>query len=291
PISAITEGGLRGEKAEDKVSFWQNKARKKLLWIHFIKRVEMKERILYNPIKQYLKNEAHKIKKAFSQARDMSSIDINSIFDVDKNAEKYAHKFNNYYVDAVQKAGEAGVEATKGKLMPLDLVYEAKQEEEVFIVTAEIRKELTEMILESGTQIAKTTLTKIERMMEKAMKEGWTVEELTQNLYERLDGLALSRSRTIANTEMAKVENWGQLEGYKQSELVELKGWLSAFLPTSRTDHTDADAYYSEHPIPLSDPFEVGGELLQYPGDPSGSPSNIINCKCATYPEVKELAE
>lgn len=288
PVSAITEGE-GGRKAEDKVSFWQNKARKKLLWIHFIKRVEMKERVLYNPIKQYLKNEAHKIKKELSQVRDMSSIDINAIFDVDKNAEKYARKFNKYYVDAVQRAGEAGVEATKGKLLPLDLVYEAKQEEEVFIVTAEIRKELTEMILESGTQIAKTTLTKIEMMMEKAMKEGWTVEELTQNLFERLDGLALSRSRTIANTEMAKVENWGQLEGYKQSELVELKGWLSAFLPTTRDTHAEADAYYSEHPIPLSDAFEVGGELLQYPGDPNGSPGNVINCKCATYPEVKEL--
>ena len=289
PVSAVTEGGGRGEKAEDKVSFWQNKARKKLLWTHFIKRVEMKEKILYNPIKQYLKNEAHKIKKALSTIKDMSSIDINAIYDVDKNAEKYARKFNNYYVDAVQKAGEAGVEATKGKLLPLDLVYEAKQEEEVFIVTAEIRKELTKMILESGTQIAKTTLTKIERMMEKAMKEGWTVEELTQNLFERLDGLALSRSRTIANTEMAKVENWGQLEGYKQSELVELKGWLSAFLPTTRDTHAEADAYYSEHPIPLGDPFEVGGELLQYPGDPAGSPGNVIECKCATYPEVKEL--
>lgn len=289
PVSDIVSEGGRGEKAEDKLSFWQVKARKKLLWLHFMKRVEMKERVLYNPIKAYLRNQAHEVKKAFAQARDMVSIDINAVFNVDKHAEKYARKFNNYYVDAVQKAGEAGIQASQGKLMDLDL--EEKQEEEIFIITTEIRKQLTEMILESGTKIAKTTLTKIERMMERALKENWTVEEFTQNIWERLDGLALSRSRRIANTEMGKVENWAQLEGYKQSEMVELKGWLSAFLPTTRDTHAEADHYYSENPIPLADAFEVGGELLQYPGDPSGSPSNVIECKCATYPEVKEASE
>lgn len=289
PISDITEGREGGTKAEDKLSFWQVKARKKLLWRHFMKRVEMKERILYNPIKQYLRNQAQKVKKAFSQVHDMSSIDINAVFNVDEHGGKYARKFMSYYIDAAMKAGEAGIQASQGKLM--DLNIEEKQDPDVFAITPALRKILEEMILESGTKIAKTTLTKIERMMEKALKENWTVEQFTQNIWERLDGLALSRSRRIANTEMGKVENWGQLEGYKQSELVELKGWLSAFLPTSRTDHTEADAYYSEHPIPLDQGFEVGGELLQYPGDPSGSPGNVIECKCATYPEVKELIE
>jgi len=290
PISDIAGEGEGGIKAEDKLSFWQNKARKKLLWLHFMKRVEMKERILYNPIKAYLKNQAQKVRKAFSQLRDTSSIDINKLFDVEEHGKKYARKFDNYYVDAVQKAGEAGLAASQGKLLDLD--QEEKQElEERFIVSAEIRRNLTKMILESGTQIAKTTLTKIERMVEKALRENWTIEELTQNLHERLDGLALSRSRKIANTEMAKVENWGQLEGYKQSELVELKGWLSAFLPTTRESHAEADQHYSDNPIPLNEAFEVGGELLQYPGDPSGSPGNVIECKCATYPEVKGLED
>jgi len=292
PIETISEGREGGTKAEDKLSFWQNKARKKLLWRHFMMRVEMKERILYNPIKTYLKNQAQKVKKALSQARDMSSIDINAIFNVDKNAGKYARKFMNYYEDAVQKAGEAGIQASQGKLMDLDVEEKVDPDiEDIFSITPALRKILEEMILESGTKIAKTTLTKIERMMEKALKENWTAEEFTQNIFERLDGLALSRSRKIANTEMGKVENWGQLEGYKQSELVERKGWLSAFLPTTRDTHAEADAYYSDNPIPLDQAFEVGGELLQYPGDPSGSPENVIECKCATYPEVKELAE
>ena len=26
--------------------------------------------------------------------------------------------------------------------------------------------------------------------------------------------------------------------------------------------------------------FEVGGEELEYPGDPNGSPENVIQCRC-----------
>jgi len=285
PISEITEGREEGTKGKDK-SFWALKARKKALWLHFMKRVEMKEKGLRDPVKVYLKNQAQRIKKALSKIKDMSSIDINSIFDIEEEAKKYVREFDNYYTDAVQKAGDAGLLASVGKLMDLD--FEEKQEEEAFIITAEIRKEMMEMILESGTQINKTNLKKIEKMLERAMVESWTVEEFTQNIFERLDGLSLSSSRRIANTEMGKVENWGQLEGYKQSELVELKGWLSAFLPTTRDTHAEADHFYSDNPIPLDQGFEVGGELLQYPGDPAGSSGNVIECKCATYPEVKE---
>ena len=35
-----------------------------------------------------------------------------------------------------------------------------------------------------------------------------------------------------------------------------------------------------EPAISLTDQFDVGGELLSYPGDLSGSPGNVINCRC-----------
>jgi hypothetical protein len=31
----------------------------------------------------------------------------------------------------------------------------------------------------------------------------------------------------------------------------------------------------------MDEPFEVDGELLDYPGDPTGSAANVINCRCA----------
>ena len=284
--SGVSDSNGQGAKGKDKASFWQNKAKKKALWMHFLKRVDMKERRLYGPIKKYLQQQARDIKKAMSKYKDINDVDVNSFFNVEKEAEKYAKKFDSFYKKALQDAGEAGVEASQGKLMDLDI--EKKQEEEAFVISPELSRKLDSLILESGAVINEATLNKISAMVQKGMTQGWTVEELTQNLHQRLDGLAFSRSRRIANTEMGKVENFGQLEGYRQSEMVELKGWLSAFLPTTRDEHAEADYFYSDNPIPLDDAFEVGGEMLQYPGDPAGSPGNIIECKCTTYPEVRE---
>ena len=97
------------------------------------------------------------------------------------------------------------------------------------------------------------------------------------------------RSRLWSRTEGVKTENWGQLEGYKRAEFVEKKGWLSAFAPDTRETHMAADAQYSKNPIPLEEAFIIGGESLQYPGDPAGSAENVCNCLCSTYPEVMEL--
>jgi hypothetical protein len=40
--------------------------------------------------------------------------------------------------------------------------------------------------------------------------------------------------------------------------------------------HRDADG----QTVPVFMPFQVAGEPLQFPGDPSGSPENVINCRC-----------
>jgi hypothetical protein len=33
--------------------------------------------------------------------------------------------------------------------------------------------------------------------------------------------------------------------------------------------------------VPFNSKFSVGGESLQRPGDPNGSASNVINCRCS----------
>lgn len=49
--------------------------------------------------------------------------------------------------------------------------------------------------------------------------------------------------------------------------------WNSAFTPTTRDDHADADG----QSVPAGSPFDIGGEELMYPGDPSGSEANTCN--------------
>jgi hypothetical protein len=148
---------------------------------------------------------------------------------------------------------------------------------------------MEQLILNSGANISVATLKKISKHVITGQLEGLTVEATTQVIWEKLNSLAPFRSRRIARTEMAKLENFGQMEGYKQTEFVQRKGWLSAFVPDTRQAHMDADFEYAENPIALDAAFIVDGEALQYPGDPNGSAGNVINCLCSTYPEVREI--
>jgi hypothetical protein len=221
-----------------------------------------------------------------SQFRTVDDIDINKLLNAREETEIYLKQFHPQYLEHFLLAGTAGMQAAEGKLMDLD--GELKQEEG-FIVTEALRKEVELLIVDSGAKITEATLKKIAKLAIAAQAEGLTVEQTTQVIWEKLTNLTVSRSRTIARTEMAKIENFGQMEGYKQTETVERKGWLSAFVADTRESHKRADAEYSDNPIALDAAFMVNGEPLQYPGDPKGKPENVINCLCTTYPEVREV--
>ena len=55
------------------------------------------------------------------------------------------------------------------------------------------------------------------------------------------------------------------------------KEWIAIQDARTRATHSIA----SGQRIPLDQKFVVGGERLKYPGDPSGSPGETINCRCS----------
>lgn len=91
------------------------------------------------------------------------------------------------------------------------------------------------------------------------------------------------RTERIVRTEVNRAANWGSLEGTKSLGVEMNKVWMSAFVKDSRDPHKAADG----QKVDLYDDFEIGGEHLQYPGDPKGSAWNTINCLCGIYQELK----
>ncbi|MGN9430655.1 phage minor head protein, partial [Enterococcus faecium] len=56
-----------------------------------------------------------------------------------------------------------------------------------------------------------------------------------------------------------------------------VKVWSAAHDERTRVAHAEADGQTR----PVDEPFEVGGELLRYPGDQAnGSAKNTIQCRC-----------
>jgi uncharacterized protein with gpF-like domain len=126
-----------------------------------------------------------------------------------------------------------------------------------------------------------TTFDDLKGSLMEGLAAGETLNELTdrvKSVYTEADQI---RAEAIANTETNIAVNSGRFNGMKLAE-VEKKGWRTSHLDGTRPTHAAAERDYSDG-IPLDAPFVVGGEPLMYPGDPKGSPGNVINCRCFTY--------
>lgn len=89
------------------------------------------------------------------------------------------------------------------------------------------------------------------------------------------------RAMTIAVTEANRANNAGAYAAGLQSESIEgvrlRKRWLATNDRRTRPDHRHADGQL----VSLRQPFMVGGWPLQFPGDPTGPPEQVIWCRCS----------
>lgn len=114
----------------------------------------------------------------------------------------------------------------------------------------------------------------------------WTLTEIVAELNGLFAGWGDTRAFTIAETETVGSMNWGTLEGYRDAPGVEMKEWLS------QQDEKVREEPYNHRldgtQIALTARFPTGGSGLLYPGDPSGAPGDIINCRCTQLPVLEE---
>lgn len=101
------------------------------------------------------------------------------------------------------------------------------------------------------------------------------------------------RTEMIARTETIRSSNAGSTEIFREWG-VQKKEWLSTQddrtrgapggrYENSEFDHWDANG----ETVSIDDVFIATGEPLQFPGDPSGSPGNTINCRCTVLPVIE----
>jgi hypothetical protein len=259
---------------------WSDSKRREMLWKSFDFRVKAREKTFENIAKDFLKRQAQSMTDKVDGMDSLTSIKPENILDVKKETKRYEDTFTPWYTDHYLRAHEAGIQASKGDLFD-DAEFKAdKPTSWVASMTVEQKKKLKELIHNSGTKVNETALGKIEKILIEANEKNWTVNEFAQQLSEKVSDLTDWRAMLWARTESAKVDNFGQLEGYRDIEFVDMKGWMCSFVPDSRDAHIEADGQEQK----LDDPFDVGGESLQHPGD--GKPGNACNCLCSIYPVV-----
>lgn len=148
-------------------------------------------------------------------------------------------------------------------------------------------------------QINATTLDTLGTVFQQAQSEGWSVPEMQKHLTTLFDQWAQGaatpedfawytsrmppyRTEMIARTETIRSSNAGTQELFQEWGVKEHE-WLSTKDDRTRPDHLEADG----QAVGIDQPFSVGGEMLMYPGDPSGSAGNTINCRCTVLPVME----
>jgi hypothetical protein len=90
-----------------------------------------------------------------------------------------------------------------------------------------------------------------------------------------------NRARTIAQTEVTRARAAGTMAAGVEQSRVSGKGlyktWDAKDDNKVRTDHHLVDG----KSVPVWMPFQVGQSSMQFPGDPTAPPDQVINCRCS----------
>lgn len=129
---------------------------------------------------------------------------------------------------------------------------------------------------EAVNAISETTREQIKAITQSILREGLSEADAGKKLRQEAARFSITRAQTISRTEthraaMASSDN-------AASELPDdfVREWVAASGGDTRRAHSRADGQTVE----LKEPFIVDGERLRFPGDPSGSAANVINCRC-----------
>jgi SPP1 gp7 family putative phage head morphogenesis protein len=127
-------------------------------------------------------------------------------------------------------------------------------------------------------QVHKTYLADVFQLFDDRLKAGKTLKETTDEVFKVMKSPRFYKwqAERIARTETTAAANYGAVQSGAVSGFVMQKRWISALDGRTRDPHAAANGQRANE----KEPFNVGGERMMYPGDPSASAGNVINCRC-----------
>ena len=135
--------------------------------------------------------------------------------------------------------------------------------------------------LRKARMIAATDRDDIMAAITRGLEEGSGTADIARAI-RKVSTLTPYRAATIARTETHQAATYASATAAQQAEeqfgVLLLKEWLPTLDARTRPEH----AAMTSHPaIPLNEKFNVGGELMDRPGDSNASAAMNLNCRCA----------
>lgn len=124
-------------------------------------------------------------------------------------------------------------------------------------------------------KVSDTTKKRINRAITRGSAENKSPGQIADDIYNTTgNDIGEFRAEVIARTETHSASQAGSLETASALGIPLKKIWVAVSDDRTRQDHADANGQTVE----MDEAFEVGDDELDFPGDPSGSPEEIINC-------------
>ena len=191
--------------------------------------------------------------------------------------------FEQVYMDAYLQVG-----LLHGKRVGAGINKELKRFE-IDVFANEYRRFLAQWLIDNaGTRIVLVRGSLVDYLIQ-SVAEGFAsgndLPTITRDLHRlmRSRGFYRWQAARIARTEATAAANYGASIAGQTSGIVLEKEWISSNDPRTRRrpdnkyDHIEVDG----QKVAEKGLFNVQGDLIKFPGDPKGNPSNIINCRCA----------
>jgi hypothetical protein len=110
------------------------------------------------------------------------------------------------------------------------------------------------------------------------IKNGESIEQIAAKMLHVTD-FTLNHATLVARTSVHSAAESGSIAqmrwmGYDDDEVQ--KEWLCTHDARTRPTHFHAD----KQKVPLNAKFDVGGSMLDFPGDPLGAADEVIQCRC-----------
>lgn len=182
----------------------------------------------------------------------------------------------------------------------LDEMLNAKEQEEVAFADsiAQRQRDIDTLTRQEALAVG-VERARLRKQIESALRQlaesnANKNEIIAKNIKINLLNKSTFRSDLIASQNIGIAESWAR---QTEAQLINdadlttsagekvniVKEWVAILDSKTRAAHVSADGQI----VPVDEPFIVDGESLNYPRDPNGSPSNIINCRCVSHNQVQ----
>ncbi len=263
------------------------KQAKKRIASGFKKQIKLAEKANYPIAYQYYIKEYEKASKMFIENPTPSNENFNTLFKEEETTKMYADmykqtglRFAKWYADNFKLFAKKELTTS---VIEQNMERFASEKENYLALVREVS---------AVSGVARGTLEKVLKELiadEAFMSMG--EEARVREIMKRLKFKARWMARRIVRTETTASANFGiQLSAsdiYGDDVLV--KEWIATDGGRTRDTHRSADARYGNEPIPVNEPYIVGGSRMMFPSDTQlgASAKEVVNCRCVSIPFVK----